>query len=50
MSLQVLDIHKPVPEDFKGKYDVVNVRLFLTVVKNDDPSPIIRNLMDMISQ
>lgn len=49
-SLQELNIHKPIPEDFKDKYDIVNVRLFLTVVKNDDPSPIIRNLMDMLSQ
>ncbi len=50
MSLQVLDVHKPIPEDLKGKYDIVNVRLFLAVVINDDPSPIIKNLMEMISQ
>lgn len=44
-----LDIHKPIPEELKGKYDIVNVRLFLTVVRNDDPLPILQNLMDMLS-
>ena len=44
-----LDIHQPIPEELKGKYDIVNVRLFLTVVRKDDPLPILQNLMDMLS-
>lgn len=48
ISLKTLDIHKPIPEELKGKYDVVHVRLFITVVKNDDPLPILKNLMDML--
>ena len=34
----------------KGKYDLVHVRLFLAVVQNYDPTPILRNLIDMLSQ
>lgn len=48
LSLETLDIHKEIPEELKGKYDIVHVRLFLTVVKNDDPLPILKNLMDML--
>ena len=50
LSLKTLDVHKPVPEELKGKYDIVHVRLFLTVVKNDNPLPILENLMEMLSQ
>ena len=49
LSLTTLDIHKEVPEELKGKYDIVHVRLFLTVVKKNDPLPILKNLMDMLS-
>ena len=49
LSLQTLDIRKPIPEELKGKYDVVHVRLFLAVVRNDDPSPILRSLSCMLS-
>ena len=50
ISLQTLDVFTSIPKDLQGKYDVVNVRLFLAVVKNNDPSPILRNLMRMLSK
>ena len=50
ISLSRLDVLKPIPEELKGKYDLVHVRLFLAVVQDDDPTPILRNLMDMLSQ
>ena len=50
MSLHRLDLFKPVSEELRGKYDLVHVRLFLAVVQNYDPTPILRNLMDMLSQ
>lgn len=49
LSLQTLDIHKQIPEELKGKYDIVHVRLFRAVVCNDDPSSILRNLYSMLS-
>ena len=45
-----LDVHEPIPEGLRGKYDVVHVRLFLTVVRNDDPGPILENMLRMLSQ
>lgn len=48
--MSTLDIHKDIPGELKGRYDIVHVRLLLTVVKNDDPSPILENLMDMLSK
>ena len=49
ISLHRLDVLEPIPETLKGKYDLVHVRLFLAVVQDDDPTPILRNLMDMLS-
>lgn len=50
ISLSLLDIQKAVPEELVGQYDMVHVRLFLTVVQKDDPSTILKNLTDMLSQ
>ena len=50
ITLRRLDVLEPISEDLKGKYDLVHVRLFLAVVQNHDPAPILRNLMDMLSQ
>ena len=49
MTLDTFDLHQPLPEHLKGKYDLVHVRLFLTVVKKDDPSPLLERLMAMLS-
>ena len=46
----MLDVLEPIPEELRGKYDLVHVRLFLAVVQDDDPTPILRNLMDLLSQ
>ena len=50
ISLTTLDVHEPVPEALRGKYDIVHVRLFLTVVRNNDPRPILDNMLRMLSQ
>ena len=33
-----------------GKYDVVHVQLFVNVVKEDDPAPLVKNLMSLLSK
>ena len=50
ITLRTLDVFAPISEDLKGRYDLVHVRLFLVVVQNYDPTPILKNLMDMLSQ
>ena len=49
IALHRLDVLQRIPEELKGKYDLVHVRLFLAVVQDYDPTPILRNLMDMLS-
>lgn len=50
VSLQTLDVFAPIPEELIGKYDLVNVQLFLAIVRNDDPRPILKNLISMLSR
>lgn len=38
----------PFPEEFLGKYDVVNVRLMLAALSSDEWEPAIRNLMTLL--
>ncbi len=39
----------PVPEELVGKYDIVHVGLIVMVVRNEDPGPVINNLMALLS-
>ncbi len=49
ISLETLDaFNEELPEAMVGKYDVVHVRVFTAVVKNNDPSPLIRNALKML--
>jgi len=50
MSFRILDVYEPILEEIKGKYDIVNVRLLVAVVKENDPMPILENLMGMLSK
>ena len=33
-----------------GKYDVVHIQLFACIVKEDDPAPLVKNLMSLLSR
>ena len=50
MSLSKLDIFEPLPEELKGKYDVVHLRFFMTVARDDNVQTVIKNLRDMLSE
>lgn len=50
MSLSRLDIFKPLPEQLKGRYDVVHLRFFMTVASDDNVQLVIKNLKDMLSK
>ncbi|KAL9110771.1 MAG: hypothetical protein Q9227_004763 [Pyrenula ochraceoflavens] len=41
------DFFEELPNGFLGRFDVVHVRLIALVIKNNDPSSIIRNLTKM---
>ncbi|KAF2870608.1 UMTA methyltransferase family protein-like protein [Massariosphaeria phaeospora] len=49
MKLGILDAFTDeIPEEHVGRYDVVHVRVFTAVVKNDDPRPLIQNAYKML--
>lgn len=50
VSIRKLDIYKPLPEELVGKYDIVHVRLFICVIKDNDPVPVLTNLLKMLSE
>lgn len=50
VSIRKLDIYESLPEELVGQYDVVHVRLFLCVIKNNDPVPVLTNLLKMLSE
>lgn len=50
MTLQTLDALQPVPEHFLGKYDIVHVGRINLFVRNEDPSPLLKNFMAMLSK
>ncbi len=49
ITLNELDITKPVPSSLEGKYDVVHLQLFLCVVQKDGPLVILKELSKMLS-
>lgn len=50
ISVRKLDILKPLPEELLGQYDIVHVRLFICVIRDDDPVPVLTNLLKMLSE
>ncbi len=49
MNLDLLDLLGPVPEELVGKYDIVHVGLIVMVVRNENPTPVLNNLMALLS-
>jgi hypothetical protein len=50
MTLGVLDAFGEVPPDLVGKYDVVHLRMWCCVVRGNDPIPLIRHAMNLLSR
>jgi SAM-dependent methyltransferase len=49
ISSRQLDVFEEnLPEDLLGKFDIVHVRFFLLVVRENDPRPILRNLLKLL--
>lgn len=50
VAVHRLDCLEPLPDHLLGKYDIVHIQLFHLVVHNNDPGPIIRNLLGFLSE
>lgn len=48
VNLKLADVFRPPPEDLIGKYDIIHIRHFVCVVKNNDPTPLLQNLLRML--
>ncbi|KAL2041837.1 hypothetical protein N7G274_005621 [Stereocaulon virgatum] len=48
VRMHQLDIFKEIPEHLTGVYDVVQLRLFQVVVKDNDPVPLLQNVLKML--
>lgn len=49
VAVHKVDCCKPFSEDLIGKYDIVHVQLFHIAVHNNDPLPIVKNLISLLS-
>jgi len=50
VSLDVVDAFAAVPEHLVGKYDVVHIRAFVVIVRNNNPMRLLSNLIKMLSK
>ena len=50
VSLDLFDVFAGIPEHLVGRYDVVHIRTFAVIVRNNDPVPLLRNLIKMLSE
>ena len=48
VSVDQWDIFSRVPPALKSQYDVVHIRLALLVVRQNDPRPILRNILELL--
>ena len=49
VTMRQLDALGEIPEHLVGIYDIVHLRLFQVVVKDNDPGPLLRNMLRMLS-
>ena len=50
VAMHKLDAFSPLPHDLVGKYDIVHLRLFIVLIKHNNPVPLLRNLIGMLSK
>ncbi|KAI9719155.1 MAG: hypothetical protein M1828_006337 [Chrysothrix sp. TS-e1954] len=48
VTLGTFDALGSVPQDLRGKFDIVHIRAFAAIVKGGDPGPLLRNLISML--
>ena len=41
---------EPLPKNLQAKYDVVHIRAFASIIKNNNVEPLIANLLGMLSR
>lgn len=49
VTLSILDSLAPLPEHLVGKYDIVHIGLVVMLIKGENPVPLLKNVMAMLS-
>lgn len=49
VRFKYLNLQGDIPSEFVGRYDLVHARFLLGLVKNNDPVPILENLVKLLS-
>lgn len=49
VNLITHDAFKPFPQEYLGKYDIVHIRFFATIVNDEDAEPLLDNLIALLS-
>jgi len=50
VAMHHLDVFADIPQQMIGKYDIIHLRLFLLIVRDNDPSPLLNNVLKMLSK
>lgn len=50
ISLRIHDAFQPFPKDCIGKYDIVHVQCFISLIADNDPGSLIDNLASLLSK
>ena len=49
VNIYNFDAFAKLPKELIGKYDILHVRLFLLIVQNNDPMPLLNTFIQMLS-
>lgn len=49
VNMYDFDVFSDLSRDLIGKYDIVHVRLLLLIVQNNDPMPLLKKFIQMLS-
>lgn len=49
VTLSILDSLAPLPKHLVGKYDIVHIGLVVMLIKGENPVPLLKNVMAMLS-
>ena len=37
------------PQELEGKYDIIHIKLFITLIRDGNPRPVLQNMLKMLS-
>ena len=49
LQFRQLDAFQDIPEELVERYDVIHIQLFVLIVKENDPVPLLQNLLRLLS-